>query len=631
MTRRGLTILAVGLLCAGLAVPPVLMLMVVVGGEVDQAASCGSTSSVVLAGATTDAALSHEQEVNAATLVSVGSDLGMPQRAVVIALAVAHQESGFLNYANDGLGGDLRFSQQGIEASLSLPHDAVGSDHGSLGIFQQQWPWWGSMAELMDPATAARKFYAALVRVPGWAQMSVTQAGQAVQHSAHPDAYADDVPLALSLLGLTELGDGEGMADSSVAWSPSSCGMSAVFAGSVVFPLPLGSGYVDLENWGSTGVHWGSRHTGTDLSVACGTPVLAATAGTVIVRTDQSWAGRWLVQVSTGSGRLATWYAHMRSLNVANGQQIQAGQQIGEVGSLGNATGCHLHFEVHPHGGGMYEDDINPTDWLRGNVGDNEGVGTQPVSSHSADFILATFNVLGDSHIAPGGNRPGWAPSSTRMRWAVQLFDSYAVDVIGLQEFQPPQKRTFVTSAGSRYAVYSPPHGGTVNSIAWRRARWQLVSATTFRVPYFGGHLTPMPIVRLRDLETGQDSIFVNVHNPASTKQHPNQGENRAEGVRRETAVLRALTNSYQVPVYLTGDLNARGEPFCAFTAGGLMTAAAGGTNTGSCNVPRDPGVDWIFGSSRALLSPQLVVRDGVDGRISDHPFVVARAARTSQ
>ena len=187
----------------------------------------------------------------------------------------------------------------------------------------------------MDPPTAAQKFYVALMKVPGWAQMSVTQAGQAVQHSAYPDAYADDVPLALALLGLDDLSDTEASGWSPVTWSDDSCAASTAFAGDVVFPLPAGSGYVDRENWGSTGSHWGSRHTGTDLSVSCGTPVLAATAGTVIVRTDQSWAGRWLVQVSTGTGRLTTWYAHMQALDVANGQQVQAGQQLGQVGSAG--------------------------------------------------------------------------------------------------------------------------------------------------------------------------------------------------------------------------------------------------------------------------------------------------------
>ena len=65
------------------------------------------------------------------------------------------------------------------------------------------------------------------------------------------------------------------------------------------------------------------------------------------IDTTQAWAGPWLVKVSHGPGRLTTWYAHMQKLLVTDGQTVTAGQQIGEVGAEGNATGCHLHFEVH--------------------------------------------------------------------------------------------------------------------------------------------------------------------------------------------------------------------------------------------------------------------------------------------
>jgi murein DD-endopeptidase MepM/ murein hydrolase activator NlpD len=133
----------------------------------------------------------------------------------------------------------------------------------------------------------------------------------------------------------------------------------------VSFPLAADAPFVDQDNWGASSAHWAQVHTGDDLSAACGTAVLAATDGTVLVRTDQTWSGRWLVLVSTGEGRLSTWYAHMESLRVADGASVRAGQQIGVVGAEGNATGCHLHFEVHPTGGSIYEDDTDPRQWLR--------------------------------------------------------------------------------------------------------------------------------------------------------------------------------------------------------------------------------------------------------------------------
>ena len=133
--------------------------------------------------------------------------------------------------------------------------------------------------------------------------------------------------------------------------------------GKVSFPLPPNTTFRDNDNWGGSGSMWSRGHTGNDLSAACGTPVLAATNGVVEIRTDQSWSGKWLVIVSTGEGKMATWYAHMQALAVTDGQKVKAGQQIGEVGTLGNSTGCHLHFEYHPFGGSIYEDNSDPVAW----------------------------------------------------------------------------------------------------------------------------------------------------------------------------------------------------------------------------------------------------------------------------
>jgi hypothetical protein len=315
----------------------------------------GVTRLAVASGASTGR-LTAVQRRNAFAIITAGRQRNLPDRAIVIALATASQESGYRNYANDGRGGDLIWSQTGIERSLRLPHEAVGTDHGSLGIFQQQWPWWGTMPQLMNPAWAANRFYDSLLQVPGWETMPITVAAQRVQRSAFPSAYADDEHLARSILQTT--GGLSSARDSAVDCSPGTP------SGTVTFPLPARSGYLDQRNWGGSGSHWAHGHTGTDLSVACGTPVLAATAGTVVVRTDQAWAGRWLVQVSTGRGRLTTWYAHMRRVDIQAGETVTAGQQIGQVGDLGNATGCHLHFEVHPNGGSIYQDNINPSTWL---------------------------------------------------------------------------------------------------------------------------------------------------------------------------------------------------------------------------------------------------------------------------
>ena len=373
ITERNVTGRRVALVALVLLVPVAVLIcgVLVVAAMMgvfqgDEGNSCNGGSGPVVE-ARGVGGLTPSQLANASAVITEGVRLRVPTQGIVIALAVASQESHFTNYANDGKGGDLRTDQEGVAASLRLPHEAVGSDHGSLGVFQQQWPWWGTMQELMTPAVAAQKFYRALSSISGWQAKPVTVAAQAVQSSAYPDAYADDEPLARELLGLSTDSEPD-VAEKVSGVAAADCAGPAV-GGDVVFPLPANSGYRDNHNFGNRGGNWASVHTGDDLSVACGTPVLAATAGTVVVIRDQSWAGPWLVQVSTGTGQLTTWYAHMRALTVNAGDSVRAGQQIGEVGQLGNTTGCHLHFEVHPRGGSIYEDSIDPSVWLSQHVG----------------------------------------------------------------------------------------------------------------------------------------------------------------------------------------------------------------------------------------------------------------------
>jgi hypothetical protein len=134
--------------------------------------------------------LSTVQMAYASTIVSVGRQLQLPSRAYIVAIATALQESKLLNLANWGLA-----------ESLDVAHDGVGGDFDSVGLFQQRpSSGWGSVAELMDPATSARKFYQALTQVVGWEAMPVTLAAQAVQGSAFPDAYAQHETLATQIV-----------------------------------------------------------------------------------------------------------------------------------------------------------------------------------------------------------------------------------------------------------------------------------------------------------------------------------------------------------------------------------------------------------------------------------------------
>jgi endonuclease/exonuclease/phosphatase family metal-dependent hydrolase len=434
-----------------------------------------------------------------------------------------------------------------------------------------------------------------------------------VQRSAYPSAYADDEPLARRLLA--ELGTG-------LLPAPTTgidCAALPGGGGTVTFPLPDGSRYVDRRNFGATGASWGSTHTGTDLSVACGTEVYAATNGTVAIRTDQPWAGPGLVQVATAPGRLTTWYAHLERVDVAEGEYVTAGQVIGAVGEEGNATGCHLHFEVHPRGGSTYEDAVDPTGWLAQNVGTTLGLG--------ARFTVASFNVLGNSHTAPGGKRSSMASGRVRIRWALDLLERADVEVAGLQELQRVQAERFRSLTGGRWELWHAP-GDTDNAVAWRTDRWVPVERRLTPIPYFGGRIRQMPVIRLRHRATGAQIWVISVHNPADTRFSPHNAEHRRDAVTREVRLVRTLLAATNVPVILTGDLNERETAFCRLTANGALTAAPGGShNGGRCQPPAFRGIDWVFGTRHLTWSGWTVNRSPAVRRTSDHPLVYATAA----
>ena len=120
--------------------------------------------------------------------------------------------------------------------------------------------------------------------------------------------------------------------------------------GALQWPLPVAGtitspqGYRTDPITGET-----SYHSGTDIAVPEGTPILAAADGTVTVANAlDSWGGSYgyYVKLDHGGG-LTTLYAHCSSICVTAGQQVKAGEVIAYVGQTGRATGPHLHFEVH--------------------------------------------------------------------------------------------------------------------------------------------------------------------------------------------------------------------------------------------------------------------------------------------
>lgn len=98
-------------------------------------------------------------------------------------------------------------------------------------------------------------------------------------------------------------------------------------------------------------------HTGLDIAAPAGTPIRATAAGEVIFSGYSGGYG-YVVKISHGNG-IQTYYGHCSELYVSTGDTVEAGDVIAAVGSTGNSTGNHLHFEVRVNG-----EVVNPQNYL---------------------------------------------------------------------------------------------------------------------------------------------------------------------------------------------------------------------------------------------------------------------------
>ncbi|MER7457340.1 C40 family peptidase [Micromonospora sp. NPDC126480] len=175
MTKTIIGIVTVVIGCFGL---PMLLLSSVTGGG---PGGCGVAAVPALRPSGQPPGLSWdtEQLEIAATIIDVGVAKGVPRWGWIVGLATAMQESGLRN----------------------LPHLGNRNDHDSIGVFQQRpSQGWGTVEQLSQPEYQAGKFFDKLLTVAGWEQMPLTQAAQAVQVAAYPDAYAKWADDAIQLV-----------------------------------------------------------------------------------------------------------------------------------------------------------------------------------------------------------------------------------------------------------------------------------------------------------------------------------------------------------------------------------------------------------------------------------------------
>lgn len=235
-----------------------------------------------------------------------------------------------------------------------------------------------------------------------------------------------------------------------------------------------------------------------------------------------------------------------------------------------------------------------------------------------AEFVLATYNVLGSSHTGRGGRR-GYAGGVPRLLRALDKIRGHGIDVIGLQELQPNQRDAF-RAYGTEFDIYTPPGGRfRDDSVAWRRDRFELVAGGSVSYPYFGGRLRPYPQVLLREKRTGVRFFVTSYHNPAY------EGGTRARAVRMQIDNANALITRTKRPMLITGDMNDRRTYVCPMVTSTPMRPAQGG----GCDAD-SRAVDWLMGSSpNVVFSGFLLDWTTEHARLSDHPLVVATARVT--
>lgn len=546
------------------------------------------------------AGFNTEQIQNARTIVAVGKQSGVPAYGWVIALATAMQES------------TLRNLDYG--------------DRDSVGLFQQRpISGWGSVADIMNPVKSAQAFYGVaahtgntgLLDIPGWRKMQVTAAAQAVQRSAFPLAYAQHEDEARALVAA--LADGVSAADLSATATDVSCtiGMAGIST-NVVRPIQAGLA-IDNDNYGNSGSNWANMHTGNDYSSPCGTPVQAAHGGTIVIESGGSWgwSGRWLVKVQTAPGNLTTWYGHMQSLSVAAGQTVKAGQVIGQVGSEGNSTGCHLHFEVHPHGGGYLQDQVDPAAWLKKNIGKTLDATRQVGALPGTGQVGASPAAVSGPQVRLAQANIKVSLSRSRYRSDLAKVMKHGPDFVSLNEAQSRTVSDISVRGYGTYRASEDEYGRRSQALSpvvmWRTDRWVAVDKGTVQLtkPVTGvknDNRYATWVVLASSDGSGRISV-ISTHTMTSPANSPQARQDEAQ---RGFAKLAGLAQGLQKygPVLVAGDLNSpyprnggNGDPWGPKP---LMTKAGMTSSFETLGAPpqgwatHDGGgtIDWLLGSS---------------------------------
>ncbi len=322
--------------------------------------------------------MNAEQTANVRTIIGVAKARGVSERGWIVALAVALQESGLRNLSNPV-----------YPESLSMTTEGSGTNHDSLGLFQQRpTAGWGLVTQLMTPTYEATAFFGGpdlppanpgLLDVPGWQALPVTTAGQQVQRSVSPAAYGKwEAEAAQLVIANADAAPAVGLEPPPATPGPGGrpgpdgpCGPGGA--------LPAGGGSGDA----AAVIMWAQKWLGTPYSWGGGTidgPSGGFGPGAGIIGFDCSSYTRYAFFQGAGitlPRTSAEQYAATASRLVTLGTPDVSLFQPGDLLFWGSSSGAIHHVALYA-GGGMLLEEPHP------------GLVAELVPVYGGDFYAAT-------------------------------------------------------------------------------------------------------------------------------------------------------------------------------------------------------------------------------------------------
>jgi endonuclease/exonuclease/phosphatase family metal-dependent hydrolase len=404
----------------------------------------------------------------------------------------------------------ITFSAAITESGITNPR---GGDLDSGGPFQMRpSQGWGTRAQVTNVTYATNKFLSVMLTVPDWQTKPYGDVAQAVERSGYPDRYATHTAQADAIYKRFS-GQSSGVQLAADVYTDGNCPGSdptdAVTGAAVQAALQAVGKHYEGNPDGASLVSAFYRQTG--LTLPSTTSALANFNG----QTSLGLTTQWIPASSILSGS----------------EPLEPGDILfwseGRAPpSRDNVTKAGLYVGTGATGGGLR---------------------------------VATYNVRGSSHTSARG--PGSGPARVRRAAALIMREHFAV--VGLQELQANQRAQLLRSLGSRYGIYPsrPQYGphvpgvSSVNSIIWDKSQVSYVAGRSLPMPYyfFGKHVR-IPLVKFKELKSGQDFYVANTHDPARNQYASLRFR---DAVQHATDANRLTEGGRGPPLFFTGDFNS--------------------------------------------------------------------------